>query len=105
MHRTRLGDLLVKYGASPDKIDAAMGEYYGRVAGRSGEFCLERGACTQDQLNRALAEQAVEREDFDEASRYTASMIEDTHKSILEHLDKAREQVASLVVTVGGSSK
>jgi len=87
----------VKNGAPADKVDAAMTEYYGRVPGRSGEYCLSVGACTQEQLNRSLAEQAAERDDYDEASRYRASTIEDTHRSVLDHLDDARSQIAALI--------
>jgi phosphoserine phosphatase len=74
-----------------------MQQYYGRVPGRSGEYCLDHGACTAEQLNKALAEQATERDDFGEAAKYTASTIEDTHRSVLEHLDAARRQVAELI--------
>jgi hypothetical protein len=99
MHRTRLGELLIEYGADPVKIDSAMADYYGRVPGRSGEHCLRVGACTPEQLNRALAKQAEQREDFGEASKYTASTIEDTHRSVLKHLDAARAQVKALIAS------
>jgi len=97
MHRTRLGVLLVKHGADPVKVDAAMTEYYGRTQGMSGEYCRDVGACTQGELDRALAEQAAEREDFGEASKYLSSAMEETHKQILEHLNRAREQVTALI--------
>jgi hypothetical protein len=102
MHRTRLGDLLVEEGADQALVDAAMSEYYGRVAGKSGEHCLARNACTAGQLNRALARQAKEREDFDEAGKYIATNLSDTHKEALEHLDQARTLIAQMIAQKGG---
>lgn len=96
VHRTRLGILLVKFGADQNAIDAAMLDYYSR--GRCGEYCLSVGACTQEQLNKALAVQAAEREDYAEAIKFISSTIDVTHNKTMELLTKFRDQLDEMVV-------
>lgn len=94
-HRTRLGELLIKHGAEQSAVDAAMTEYYDR--GRCGEYCLERGACTREQLELALSEQAAERGDFEEAGRIVMSAIESTRQTVRDHLSDIRAQISTLL--------
>jgi hypothetical protein len=94
-HRTRLGDLLVEYGANQNKIDAASETYYDR--NRFGMYCIEQRVCTQEQLSLALSRQAAERGDYYEANRIVTTTIETIHKTVLEHLRQFRMQMASLI--------
>jgi hypothetical protein len=101
-HRTRLGILLVKYGAEQAKIDSASETFYVNQNKLFGEFCVASKACTRDQLNLSLSEQAAERGDYDEATKYIERNAVSSHMRILEHLGVMAAQIALLMSSQKG---
>lgn len=101
-HRTRLGELLVRYGAERTKIDTAGETFYAQQARLFGEFCVSRGACTREQLEMALAEQAIERGDFDSAHQSVIEALERVNRKKFAHLETMAMQIDLLVSGLRG---
>jgi|WetSurMetagenome_2_1015567.scaffolds.fasta_scaffold47394_3 hypothetical protein len=98
-HRTRLGDLLIKHGAAPERIENASTTYYDR--NRFGEYCLEQGACTKQQLDAALAEQAIERGDYAESDRLIKDMVHAVQTGASVYVAAIMAQIDTLLSNKG----
>ncbi|MEM2161030.1 MAG: hypothetical protein QXN55_08765 [Candidatus Nitrosotenuis sp.] len=94
-HTTKLGDLLVRHGANENKVSMAALEYYGR--NMFGEYCVNVGACTREQLNLALSDQAIERGDFEEATNILKENNTNAHKYVIGILNKSRGNLNELL--------
>jgi hypothetical protein len=91
--QTRLGILLVEYGADKEKVDAAAEIHYQLF----GSFCLSTEACNDYQLKMALSKQATQRGDYKEATEFQHEAIETLHQRRIETIDAIATQIALLV--------